>query len=205
MKNKKTFKTVKEFENKISLFFNAPFVVTTDCCTHAIELCLRELKPKKLSIPKHTYLSIPMTAKKLQISWEWNSDKWINYYNITPQIIDAAVFWKENGYIPGTFMCLSFQYKKHLNLGRGGAILFDDEKYLDKFQKLSYDGRNRNLPWAEQNISEIGYHYYMTPETARLGIKKIKKAIKKEPKVWSYADYPDLTKLNIFSKDSFSE
>jgi hypothetical protein len=143
-----------------------------------------------------------MTAKKLQIPWEWKDLKWENYYNLTPQIIDAAVFWEKNGYIPGTFMCLSFQYKKHLSLGRGGVILFDDEKYLDKFQKLSYDGRSRNLPWSDQNISEIGYHYYMTPETADIGIKKISEAIDKKPKVWTYADYPDLTKLDVFKKDS---
>jgi hypothetical protein len=42
-------------------------------------------------------------------------------------IIDAAVYWKRDGYIPDTFHVFkSFQYRKHLNLGRGGMILTDD-------------------------------------------------------------------------------
>ena len=39
-------------------------------------------------------------------------------------------------------MCLSFQYQKHLSLGRGGMILtdnFDDKKIL---KEMSYDGRS---------------------------------------------------------------
>ena len=27
--------------------------------------------------------------------------------------------WRENSYIPKTMMCLSFQFQKHLSLGRG--------------------------------------------------------------------------------------
>ena len=42
-------------------------------------------------------------------------------------IIDAAVYWKENCYIPNSFMCLSFQFQKHLNIGKGGMILTDDK------------------------------------------------------------------------------
>ena len=38
------------------------------------------------------------------------------------------------------------------------------------------------VPWRKQNISRSGYHYYMTPETAELGLKKLPEAIKKKPK-----------------------
>ena len=27
------------------------------------------------------------------------------------------------------------------------------------------------VPWGEQDISMIGYHYYMTPETAKRGLE----------------------------------
>ena len=36
-----SFDTVKEFEQQIAKFYGAPYAVATDCCTHAIELCLR--------------------------------------------------------------------------------------------------------------------------------------------------------------------
>jgi dTDP-4-amino-4,6-dideoxygalactose transaminase len=95
-------------------------------------------------------------------------------------------------------MCLSFQYKKHLSLGRGGMILTDDKEIAIRLKKMSYDGRLPNVPWAEQNIDMMGYHYYMTPETAEMGIEKFNTASVTEPKQWSYKDYPDLTTMKVF-------
>ena len=63
---------------------------------------------------------------------------------------------------------------------------------------MSYDGRNPDVPWREQDIQTIGYHYYMTPETAQLGLEKLQKAIETEPKKWTITDWPDLTKMNVF-------
>ena len=97
-------------------------------------------------------------------------------------------------------MCLSFQYKKHLSLGRGGMILTDNYQDYQTLIKMSYDGRTRGLPWGEQPIDEIGYHYYMTPETAQLGLDKLDTAIATQPKQWTTKDWPDLTKMEIFKK-----
>ncbi len=95
-------------------------------------------------------------------------------------------------------MCVSFQYRKHLSLGRGGIILTDDKESAILLKKMSYDGRLPDIPWREQNINTMGYHYYMTPETAKLGIQKLDDAIKQEPKKWTVQDWPDLTKMEIF-------
>lgn len=195
------FDTVTRFENLIAEFYNAPYAVSTDCCTHAIELCLRYLTPLNIKIPTHTYVSIPMTAIKVGTNWNWQDIPWTDYYQISDcGIIDSAVYWKENGYIPGSFMCLSFQYKKHLALGKGGAILCSNYKDYCMLKQLSYDGRELSLPWADQNIKTLGYHYYMTPETAQLGINQLPDAIKKIPKSWNYTNYPDLTKMEVFSE-----
>ena len=170
------FEYVKKFENELASFYGSPYAVATDCCTHAIELCLRYLKPNKIEIPQNTYISIPFTCEKLGINWNFSSEKWEDFYYLKgTNIIDGAVFWKENGYINNTFMCLSFQFKKHLNLGRGGAILLQDKKDYDILKKMSYDGRDLSKPWSEQDIKIIGYHYYMTPETGLDGLKKIEK------------------------------
>ena len=61
-----------------------------------------------------------------------------------------------------------------------------NENDYDKLEKMSYDGRDLSKPWAEQNIDTVGYHYYMTPETAMLGIQKLPYKIKEQQKVWSY-------------------
>jgi len=193
------FNTVKEFENTIAEFYRAPYAVAVDCCTHAIELCLRYQKPSKVTFPTRTYISVPFLGNKLNLDWEWDITEWKDYYPIGgTNIIDAAVYWKAGGYIPDTFMCLSFQYQKHLSLGRGGMILTDNKKAAEELKKMSYDGRNPNTPWRNQNISSIGYHYYMTPEIAQLGLDKFTEAVITPPRDWKYQDWPDLRNMQIF-------
>jgi dTDP-4-amino-4,6-dideoxygalactose transaminase len=193
-----SFEIVKEFENKIASFYGAPYAVAVDCCTHAIELCLRYKKIKAINVPKRTYVSIPLLSKKLNIKLSWVDKEWQDYYFLTDDIIDAAVLWKKNSYINEMFMCVSFQFRKHLNLGRGGVILLKNYNDYKELKKMAYDGRTPDIPWREQNIESMGYHYYMTPETAQKGIKKLPEAIKTAPKKWTHTDWPDLTKMKIF-------
>lgn len=191
-------KEVTEFEKTIASYFGSNYAVATDCCTHAIELCIRYLGCKEATCPKHTYLSVPMTLEKCNVKWSFRDEYWEDYYYIGKHIIDAAVYWKENGYIKNTLMCLSFQYKKHLNLCRGGMILTDNYYDYVLLKRLSYDGREPNIPWIDQDITMYGYHYYMTPETAMLGLEKFNQVKNIEPKSWSYKNYPDLSELTIF-------
>ena len=197
-----SFKSVREFERQISNFFGSQYAVATDCCTHALELCLRLQNIDHYSIPKRTYISVPFLANKLGITFEWRDEEWQDYYYLgNTNIVDAAVLWEKGSYIPGTFMCISFQYKKHLSLGRGGVILTNDRKSFKELKKMSYDGRiPGDTPWAQQNITTHGYHYYMTPETAELGIQKLPDAINSKPRRWTVNDWPDLTKMSIFKE-----
>lgn len=198
-----SFEIISEFEKSIADFFGSPYAIAVDSCTHGIELCLRYTKETKINVPKRTYLSIPFLAEKIGIEREWRDEDWVDYYTLNygdKKIIDAAVLWRKDSYIPNTFMCVSFQYQKHLSLGRGGVILLDNEKDFITLKKMSYDGRIPNVPWREQNIDTIGFHYYMTPETAKLGLEKINQAINTEPKKWVVTDWPDLTKMEIFNE-----
>tara|TARA_Y100000592_G_C5437176_1_gene301367 strand:+ start:237 stop:833 length:597 start_codon:yes stop_codon:yes gene_type:complete len=197
-----SFKVVSDFENEVSKWFGAPYGVAVDCCTHGIELCLRQQNIQSMEVPKRTYLSIPFLADKLNIELNWRDENWKNYYYIgNTNIIDAAVLWKENSYISETFMCLSFQFQKHLSLGRGGMILTDNQDVAVELKKMSYDGRLPDIPWREQNILSKGYHYYMAPETAMLGLKKLPEAIKTKPRQWVINDWPDLTQMEVFKDE----
>ncbi|MDC1216936.1 DegT/DnrJ/EryC1/StrS family aminotransferase [Flavobacteriaceae bacterium] len=193
------FNTVELFENKIAEFFGAPYAVAFDSCTHGIEACLYLTKAKKIIAPKRTYISIPFLAKKMNISLGWKDENWQDYYYLTEKIIDAAVLWKPKSFINGTFMSLSFQFQKHLSLGRGGAVLCSNIQEYEALKKLSYDGRLPNIPWRQQNIQTFGLHYYMTPETAQMGIDRLEDAISSTPKKWIVTDWPDLTLLKVFS------
>ena len=194
-----SFKSVEDFENKIAEFYGAPYAVAIDSCTHGIELCLIYTETVWFTVPAQTYLSVAFLGGKIGIGWDWKEEDWEDYYYLgETNIIDAAVLWKENSYISGTLMCLSFQFQKHLSLGRGGMILTDDKDARDELKRMSYDGRDPDIPWRDQDISTRGYHYYMTPETAELGLKRLPKAIETEPRKWVIEDWPDLRDMEIF-------
>ena len=164
---------------------------------------MRLSQVRSINVPHRTYLSVPLLAEKLKIKREWKDENWKDYYLLTDttsrwKIIDAAVLWEKNSYIAGTYMCISFQFQKHLSLGRGGVILTDSETGAEELKKMSYDGRIPNVPWREQNIETIGYHYYMTPETAQKGLDKLPSAIETTPREWVVNDWPDLTQMKVF-------
>jgi dTDP-4-amino-4,6-dideoxygalactose transaminase len=194
-----SFEAVAEFEEKVADFFGSPYAIAVDSCTHGIELCLRYEGFSKIIVPTRTYISVPFLSHKLNIEMEWSEEKWQDYYYLgNTNIIDAAVLWKKDSYIPKTYMCLSFQFQKHLSLGKGGMILLDNEKSYKTLKKMSYDGRIPNIPWREQDIDMIGYHYYMTPETAQLGLDKFDDAVNKTPRQWVWTDWPDLRDMEVF-------
>ena len=203
---KETWEVVDHFEKLVADFFGAPYAVATDCCTHGVELSVIVSDPvESVKIPRWTYMSIPMMFDKLKIPYTLTSNQWQDYYQITPlNVYDAAVAWEANSYIPGSLMCLSFQFKKHLPIGRGGMILLDDKDKYERLQRLVRDGRNRKLLAFNDDIEEFGYHYYMTPEDAARGIDlfyQVKDSPRLEGKLSSprgFQDYKDLLEIPYF-------
>ena len=189
------FAKIKQFEDYLSLFTGAPYAVMTDCCTHAIELCLRYDQPQYVYFTAYTYLSVPMTMKKLNIPYSLTDESWIGEYQINgTHIWDSARLLREGMYRPGQMQCVSFGYDKPLNIGHGGAILLDDETVYQKLIRMRYDGRDLNIsPWQQQGTFEVGYHYRPTPEDAQRGLELIV-SIDQTPK---YKEYPDLRKIII--------
>ena len=91
-----------------------------------MQLLLIHARMAYINVPRRTYVSVPFLANKLRISLQWTDEDWKDYYRLNNHfkpIYDAAVLWKRNSYKPGSFMCLSFQFQKHLSLGRGCMIL----------------------------------------------------------------------------------
>ena len=156
-----------------------------------------------VEVPTNTYLSVPLIMKKIGIrQWRWEDNQWEKYYYIgSTNIVDAAVYFEKDSYIPGTYFCLSFQQRKHLPLGRGGMILTDDPKAYYVLKRMSCDGRDFYRPWRDQDIDIMGYHYYMTPEKASEGIDRFHEVVNKPVKHWTYQDYPYLPDMSVFKYD----
>jgi dTDP-4-amino-4,6-dideoxygalactose transaminase len=189
------FDKIKEFESALAKFTGAPYAVMTDCCTHAIELCLRYDNIQRVTFPAHTYLSIPMTMHKLDIIYNYTDKLWTGEYQfIGTRIWDSARLLKEDMYREGQLQCLSFGHNKPLSIGRGGAILTDDVEIYDVLIQQRYDGRDLTIaPWEQQKVFHVGYHYKPTIEEAVKGLELLPN-IDQEPK---YKEYPDLREIII--------
>ena len=104
---------------------------------------------------------------------------------------------EENMYEPGMMKCLSFGHTKPLHIGRGGAILLDDEQAYHAIIRMRYDGRDLNTsPWETQQTFKIGYHYKPTPEEAVQGLALLEGIKFTKPKP-IFVEYPDLRKITI--------
>jgi dTDP-4-amino-4,6-dideoxygalactose transaminase len=198
------FDKIFRFEEALAKYTGAPFAIMTDCCTHAIELCLRYDKITDCTFTPYTYLSVPMTMHKLGIDYSYFPDhlpdrqKWIGEYKFEgTRIWDSARRLEENMYRPGMMQCLSFGNGKPLHIGRGGAILLDDEMAYNRIIRMRYDGRDLNiLPWNKQTMFNVGYHYKPTLEEAELGIALLE-GVKENPRQPKFVEYPDLRTITI--------
>lgn len=189
------FNKVYEFEQSLAEYTGSPYAIMTDCCTHALELCLRYEKVKECQFTAYTYLSVPMTMRKLNISYDLLDQQWIGEYHlINTRIWDSARRLERNMYRPGSMQCLSFGYGKPLQIGRGGAILLDNKVAYDTMIRQRSDGRDLAVsPWQDQQVFHVGYHYRPTIEEATKGLELLPK-VDERPK---YVSYPDLRQIRI--------
>lgn len=193
------FDKILQFEKSLAKFTGAPYAIMTDCCTHAIELCLRYDKVTTTTFTPYTYISVPMTMHKLNINYEYNDKQWLGEYQFdNTRIWDSARLLSPDMYRPSQMQCLSFGFDKPLNIGRGGAILLDDSDAYNTMLKQRYDGRDLQVsPWVEQRVFTVGYHYRPTIEEAILGLEKLEQYIKQENFEPKKAEYPDCRSIVI--------
>jgi len=198
------FDKILKFEKELAEFTGAPYAIMTDCCTHAIELCLRYDKITECSCTAYTYLSIPMTMHKPGIKYDYFPDslphrqQWIGEYKFEgTRIWDSARRLEKDMYRTGTMQCLSFGHGKPLHIGRGGAILLDDVEAYDTILAQRYDGRDLSIsPWETQQVFRVGYHYKPTLEEAEIGLALLQ-GIKANKPAPVYVKYPDLREIKI--------
>ena len=195
------FDKIYKFEQELAEFVGAPYAIMTDCCTHAIELCLRYDRVRECQFTPYTYLSIPMTMHKLGIEYQYldqEKQQWSGEYQfINTRIWDSARRLEPAMYRPGAMQCVSFGHDKPLHIGRGGAIILDDKTAYDTIICMRYDGRDLNIrPWITQREFRVGYHYKPTPEEAMQGLALLQ-GLKEHCPATRWVNYPDLRTIYI--------
>lgn len=189
------------FEKKLAIYSGSKFAVLTDSCTSALFLAmkLRQISGP-VEIPAQTYVSLPMQIHHAGGRPVFRDVKWSGLYQLGETgIWDSAARFTRDMYVGnGGLQCLSFQIKKRLPIGRGGAILMDDPEQYLALKSMSYDGRDLNSPYSSSNhIKSLGWHLYMTPEDAARGILLMDMLPKVNEDTMTHEHYPDLRTWQI--------
>jgi len=187
-----------DFETALAEYTGAPYVVVTDGCSHAIELCLRYDQVKQCSITPFTYISVPMSLHIAGVDFEYADEQaqtWVGEYQLQgTRIWDSARRLERNMYRPGQMQCLSFGNGKPLQLGKVGCVLLDDERAYRALSMMRSDGRDlRIAPWISQSKMSVGYHYFPTLESCAKG-SELLPGLDVQP---VFVAYPDCRKISI--------
>jgi dTDP-4-amino-4,6-dideoxygalactose transaminase len=186
------------FEEEVAEYTGAPFAVAVDSCTNALFLSCKYLDVKEVTIPKRTYLSVPMSIMHSGGEVVFEDKDWQGIYQLKPYpIYDSAKRFTSDMYIPGTFMCLSFHIKKQLAISKGGMILTDNYKAVEWFRKARYEGRGE-VNYKDDMIDMLGWNMYMTPQQAAHGLALMQNYPKDAPDLEENNGYRDLTEFPVF-------
>jgi dTDP-4-amino-4,6-dideoxygalactose transaminase len=184
------------FEQKLADYANSRFAVVTDSCTNALFLALKLRDVKgEIRIPAQTYVSVAMQIHHAGATPIFNDISWSGLYQLGETgVWDSAARFTKDMYLgENALQCLSFQIKKRLPIGRGGAILTNSQEDYDRLKIMTYDGRNLRTPYtSEGHIEGLGWHYYMTPEDAARGILLMDLLPEVNEDTMTHLHYPDL-------------
>lgn len=165
----------------------------------------------QIQIPKRTYVGVPMSILNAGARVCFRDEAWQGAYRLEPlpiwdsarrfrrNMYDQVGAWGDGAWSPmeTEMVCLSFHWAKVLGIEQGGAILHADPAADAWLRKARFDGRTEGVPAAQDKIDVLGYHAYMSPETAAQGLVRLALLKGNEPDLPN-DPYPDLSQLEIF-------
>lgn len=163
----------------------------------AILLACSCLQVKEVCIPRHTYVSVPMSILHAGGKVSFRDENWEGEYRLEPYPIwDAARRFTSGMYRDGAMQCVSFHWSKILGLQQGGAILHDNSDADRWLRRARFDGRAEGVhPKDDEFI--LGWHAYLSPEIAAQGLVRLS-FLPPENADLPKSDYPDLSTVPIF-------
>ncbi len=199
-------KVTAEFEQALCDYTGSPYAVAVDNATNGIALCLWRWRESNLTlpiiaIPARTYPSVAaeivMAGFRIKF-YQVNGTTLTGAYRLEPSNIwDSALRFSADMFIPGSMMCVSFTgCHKPLKLGKGGAILCDNESDYEWLRRARNSGRGE-MSYHDDVFTQLGRNCYMHPSVAALGLQLMGQFYKMDGTKKHNADvelpYPDLS------------
>ena len=201
MTRRRAYTVVDQFEDALCEYTGAPYAVATSSCTDALFLsmlwCMRNTDQASYApnvwLPKHNYVGVYQAAVRAGYTVTWTDEQWHYDYHVKPlPVVDSAKHLARGMYAKGTMMCLSFGASKRLNIGRGGAILTDNQDAADWIRPRSMDGRTPGEDYQTPRFAVPGHRMNLTPEEAARGLLLL--TYLDDPPSDTWKAYPDLSK-----------
>lgn len=198
------YHVTRHFEERLAEYTGAPYAVAVNSCSAAIMLCVEFFsgytKGIEIEIPKHTYISVPMSIIHGGGWPVFRDEYWRGVYRLKPlPVWDCARRFTSGMYVSGQFMCVSFAANKLLGIEQGGAILHDNPTADAWFRRMRFDGRGEGIDPAEDTFPVVGHHCIMLPSIAAQALLRLYHFSKHNEDMPDYP-YPDLSGLKIFQR-----
>ena len=196
-------KVTADFEDAVADYTGAPYCVAVNSCTNAIFLSLMWLKrigelPHLVMCPSRTYVSVPMQIMHAGATPVFEDFEWLGQYQLFPTpVIDSARLFSGGMYTRGTYMCTSHHWSKTLGLQQAGCILHSNPEADKWLRRARFDGRTEGVTPASDDFDFAGWHMYLSPEIAALGLMRLS-ILPKHNDPLPNDNYPDLSLLPIF-------
>jgi len=197
------YAVTRQLEHELSIYTGAPYVVALNSGTAAILLAcewhFRNQWNGFPSIPKKTYVSVPMAILRAGADHvRFRDEDWIGSYQLKPYPIwDSARRFTSGMYQAGQFQCVSFSSSKILGIEQGGAILHDSHAADKWFRRMRFDGRTEGVSPMDDTFDLVGHHCLMLPSIAAQLVLKLHHLPKHNEDLPHY-EYPDLSKHPAF-------
>jgi dTDP-4-amino-4,6-dideoxygalactose transaminase len=201
----------KAFEQELCNYTGAQYACAVTSCTMALLLAVRwrlqgqantvpfqwKFRPE-ISIPKRTYVSVPMSIYHAGGLPVFRDESWSGAYELAPlKVWDCARRFRFDMYVPGDIQCVSFHASKILGDSQGGAILHNDERAQRWFTRARFDGRSEGIPPNKDTFTTLGWHCYLSPDVSARLLWKLQRLPLYNDDLPN-DDYPDLSVHPVF-------
>lgn len=214
------YDVVRDFERAVAEYTGAPYCVAVSSCSAALMLAVAWhlwknvpaghdaiLGTRRIEIPRRTYVSVPMAIIHAGGRPTFRDEEWLGAYQLKPlPVWDSARYFTTDLYkcitecyasAIGQMVCTSHHWSKTLGIQQGGCILHDDPEADAWLRRARFDGRTEGVAPKDDNITQVGWHCYMSPEVAAEGLVRLH-FLPKHNAPLPNDDYPDLSQLEIF-------
>lgn len=185
--------------------------------------------PATVEIPRRTYVSVAQQVKIAGFNLAFRDEDWRGSYRLAPFDIWDSARWFTSNLFGGMcfdldhtegFVCVSFHSLKTLGLKRpkpielmdetmdrgtlwdieqGGAILHNSPEADRWFRRARFDGRSEGIAPKDDTFDMIGWHMYLNPSSARLGLELLAQLPRHNDPLPN-DPYPDLSLAPVFQR-----